>query len=145
MLTQKNQLVISFTRFKHSNTSRKHAEMETSTVTNPTRFVTNRSNASRSSYTSEGLIDSSKDIDLVFLKAVKECRIKWNSIALIQCLPSTPLTDFHLHWLIYLADQNPESHSIIQHIFNQYKIECDPVILDYYKLKLARVCERVNE
>ena len=110
----------------------------TPTVSNPSRFAMSQPHRQA---ISSSFVDVSKDIDLVFLKAVKECRYKWNSIELIQSLPASPLSDFHLHWLVKLADFKPESRSIIQHIFTSYKIECDPVILDYYNQQLHRILE----
>ena len=112
------------------------------TVSNPSRFAMSQPHRQA---VSSSVVDVSKDIDLVFLKTVKECRYKWNSIELIQSLPDTPLSDFHLHWLAKLAEFKPESRSIIQHIFSSYKIECSPLIFDYYKQQLARILEDVRE
>ena len=110
--------------------------MQSGTVSNPSRFIT-----SRNSTEDIGFFNSkqgSDDIDILFLRAIKECMLRFQSTTIIQSIPST-LNEFHLHWLCSLAERKSESTSLIQHIFTKYTIQADPVLLHYYQSKLERI------
>jgi hypothetical protein len=114
-------------------------------VINPSRFqssytpaIGGNHNKSNIPYYSS-IIDITRDSDFQFLKVIKECLIHMDRSALVQCLPSTPLTDYHLYWLVNLASVREESHHIVKHIVNTYKVEADLCLKTYYKTKLARI------
>ena len=84
-------------------------------------------------------MDTSRDPDVQFLRAVKECLIKYSSANLVQSLPSGALTDFHFYWLCALASTKEEARGLVKHITSTYATNLDPVIKSYYSQKIDRL------
>ena len=130
--------------------------MQTSgSVVNPSRFQSSHTlasvgvsqNANRN-MGPPSLVDPSRDPhrgvsyedpDFQFFYGIKNCLIQYNSASLVQCLPSSPLSDFHLYWLTSLATTKEEARGLVKHILSTYAIQVDPVIKRYYLQKIDRL------
>ena len=121
--------------------------MQTSgSVVNPSRFQSSHTlasvgvsqNANRN-MAPPSLVDPSRDPDFQFFYGIKNCLIQYNSASLVQCLPSSPLSDFHLYWLTSLATTKEEARGLVKHILSTYAIQVDPVIKRYYLQKIDRL------
>jgi hypothetical protein len=110
--------------------------METGTVQNPTRFISTQTAPGYGWHMSPN--DPENDPDIYFLRMLKGMRSEFRSSELILALPKTPLTPFHLHWLIALAETKPETRSIVQYIISTYQLSGEDVLLEYYKNKAKR-------
>jgi hypothetical protein len=116
--------------------------MQPATVPNPSRFQSSYNTVSIGSNSSRVVpmhMDMNRDADFQFLRVVKECFIHMDRAMLVQSLPSTPLTDFHLYWLISLASAKEEAQGIAKHIFSTYSINADKALVRYYSSKLDRI------
>ena len=82
---------------------------------------------------------TSNDPDLVFLNAIKNSMLIFNKIDIIQSLPSKPLNDFHLKFLIDLSSKSQDSFQLIDHIIKSYKFDIDPVLQNFYLSKFDRI------
>jgi len=82
---------------------------------------------------------TSNDPDLVFLNAIKNSMLIFNKIEIIQSLPSKPLNDFHLKFLIDLSSKSQDSFYLIDHIIKSYKFDIDPVLQNFYLSKFDRI------
>jgi hypothetical protein len=111
--------------------------METSTVINSNHFAISTSEPFVLK-SSSPKIDYTYDSDMIFLKTIKDCKIKFDSISLIQAMPTIPLTGFHLELLSSLISSKPEALSLVKYILSNYKIEVDEVLFQYYKNKLDK-------
>ena len=121
--------------------------MQTSgSVVNPSRFQSSHTlasvgvsqNANRN-MGPPSLVDPSRDPDFQFFYGIKNCLVQYNSASLVQCLPSSPLSDFHLYWLASLATTKEEARGLVKHILSTYAMQVDPVIKRYYLQKIDRL------
>ena len=121
--------------------------MQTSgSVVNPSRFQSSHTlasvgvsqNANRN-MGPPSLVDPSRDPDFQFFYGIKNCLIQYNSASLVQSLPSSPLSDFHLYWLTSLATTKEEARGLVKHILSTYAMQVDPVIKRYYLQKIDRL------
>ncbi len=124
----------------------------TGTVINPSRFQSShtvstigRTQSQNLSNNEVSIVDTARDPDFQFLRAVKDCLIKFNSTTLVQGLPSSSLTDFHFYWLSALATTKEESRGLIKHIINTYANDLDHQIKSYYSNKMNRLFGEDNE
>jgi hypothetical protein len=110
-------------------------------VVNPSRFQSSHTLASvgvsQNANRNMGL--SYEDPDFQFFYGIKNCLIQYNSASLVQSLPSTPLSDFHLYWLTSLATTKEEARGLVKYILSTYAIQVDPVIKRYYLQKIDRL------
>ena len=121
--------------------------MQTSgSVINPSRFQSSHTAASvgigpskNTNTTLPSLVDPSRDPDFQFFYGIKNCLVQYSSASLVQCLPQSALSDFHLYWLTSLATTKEEARGLVKHILSTYAINVDPVIKAYYLQKIDRL------
>lgn len=121
--------------------------MQTSgSVINPSRFQSSHTTASvgigpnkNTNMTLPSLVDPSRDPDFQFFYGIKNCLVQYSSASLVQCLPQSALSDFHLYWLTSLATTKEEARGLVKHILSTYAINVDPVIKSYYLQKIDRL------
>jgi hypothetical protein len=121
-------------------------------VINPSRFQSSHTLAnvgvSQNGNRNIGLpsiVDPSKDPDFHFFYGIKNCLIQYNSASLVQCLPTSALSDFHLYWLTSLATTKEEARGLVKHILSTYAMQVDPTIKSYYLQKIDRLLGKEAE